>query len=255
MKKITMKFLLFFNTVLFITAIFEIVFYYKFPFILNSYRFCLSLLLSFLPFFIIWLCFRKRSVLINRYITFIIVVMTCIILLFYNRVISLIICDSLGSKTSDISNYSNFDILFDTDFLEVFPKKLPSNSLNEVYNYNYKAYKGDKSVDDNMWYMSFDIYLEISLPLESYNTEKNRILDIIKNQKNENSLYIVKNIYELFKKYMEKNDLCVNKMYRDSTINFVAFLEDSNTIIYNMTHRYLDQPFFLRHHNDLIICD
>ncbi len=247
-----MKFLLFFNTVLFITVIFQTVFYYKFPFILNNYKFCLCLLISFLPFFIIWLCFRKKSVLINRYITFITVVMICIVLLFYNRVISLILFDSLGSRTSDISNYSNYDNLFDTDFLEVFPKKLPSNSLNEVYNYYYK---GDKSVYDNMWYMSFDIYLEISLPLESYNTEKNRILYVIKNQKNENSLYIVKNRDELFKKHMEKNDLCDYRMYSDSTINFVAFLEDSNTIIYNMSHRYLDQPFFLRHHSDLITCD
>lgn len=148
------------------------------------------------------------------------------------------------SRTTNIKNYFRYDKTFEDADLSLFPLKIPKSSKNIIFNYVNRTFDNNYSNSD------MDLYLELELSEEDYIREKERVkklqdFDLERNNFYSNSdvEYVRKNVYH--KIYMDFNE--------HTDYNFVAFFDETHTVIYNYTHGFI-KPYFFDINEDIIEC-
>lgn len=237
-------------------VIYENIIKFKYLYITDILYAIKLFLFSFLPFFLVLIVSiilrNKKCEIISSKSKIKIFIVNFLFLSFsllYLQIISFLYSDILESKTCEIENYMMFDSgLNDPDFdSSIFPEKISENATGIEYYYKYTTFDGA------FLNSSYDIYLELVLPVDEYNQEKERI--------RENDNY-----YEILNGYYNNSSIEYIRLYNGIGIQnpqstdyfedyyFVAFFDEEKKIIYNMANCSIAFPHFIDINKNNIIC-
>lgn len=164
--------------------------------------------------------------------------------LFSYIIVGFLFSECIESRTTNINNYFNYDKAFEDADLSLFPSKIPKSSKNIVFNYIYKTY------DNTFWNSDMDLYLELELSEEDYIREKEKVKKLQKFDLERNNFYNNSDIEYVEKNLSRKIDMDFNN---HSFYNFIAFFDETHTVIYNYTQGYI-KPYFVDVNEDRIEC-
>ena len=217
----------------------------KFLTITNNKLAFLLLILSFLPLYISFfvLKLKKKSIKFDGK-TIVSIMLFGLFSLFYLVVLNLYI-DVFESRTTNIDNYMILDEAFKYVDMSFFPKNISKNAQDVKYSYRYWT------VDENNWNSDFDVYLELTLPVDEYILEKERIKEITYFEQRNNTIYL--NSSEEYIKYYGFDGVIYDE-HEELNYYFVSFFDDEYKIIYNFTFGFF-KPYFITINEENMVCE